>query len=177
MINKLDFIRYTQREGKMLNKIILFIVVVGIGMYGCGKDEEERKELVSYIEKLAVLGESNGEVVKWIETLDDPSFQMQPEDLQQARDLIAEYVGELGKIDPAQISYRELRVTHNLYLTKMQDAIRLAADQGRVLKRERGNVAIGVRHIEKLTKLHYGAIDLLSTRQKIADTFSLEWPQ
>ena len=44
VINKLDFIRYTQREGKMLNKIIFFIVVVGIGMYGCGKDEEERKE-------------------------------------------------------------------------------------------------------------------------------------
>ena len=39
------------------------------------------------------------------------------------------------------------------------------------------SVAIGVRHIEKLTKLHYGAIDLLWTRQKIADPFSLEWPQ
>ena len=59
----------------------------------------------------------------------------------------------------------------------MKDAIRLAADQGRVLKRERGNVAIGVRHIEKLTKLHYGAIDLLWTRQKIVDPFFLEWPQ
>ncbi|MEE3232547.1 MAG: hypothetical protein VX294_00140 [Candidatus Latescibacterota bacterium] len=159
----------------MLNKIILFIVVAGIGIYGCGKDEEERKELVSYVKKLAVLGNSNGEVVKWIETLDDPSFQMQPEDLQQARDLIAEYVGKLGEIDPATLSYRELRVTHNLYLTKMQDAIRLAADQGRVLKRERGNVAIGVRHIEKLTKLHYGALDLLWSRQKIVDPLLLEW--
>ena len=159
----------------MLNKIILFIVVAGIGIYGCGKDEEERKELVSYVKKLAVLGNSNGEVVKWIETLDDPSFQMQPEDLQQARDLIAEYVGKLGEIDPATLSYRELRVTHNLYLTKMQDAIRLAADQGRVLKRERGNVAIGVRHIEKLTKVHYGALDLLWSRQKIVDPLLLEW--
>jgi len=159
----------------MLNKIILFIVVAGIGIYGCGKDEEERKELVSYVKKLAVLGNSNGEVVKWIETLDDPSFQMQPEDLQVARDLITEYVGKLGEIDPATLSYRELRVTHNLYLTKMQDAIRLAADQGRVLKRERGNVAIGVRHIEKLTKLHYGALDLLWSRQKIVDPLLLEW--
>ena len=161
----------------MLNKIVLFTVAVVIGGYGCGKDEEERKELVGYAEKLAALSNSNGDVIKWIETLDDPSHQLEPEDLQKARDLIGEYVGKLEQIDPAQISYRELRVTHNLYLTKMKDAIRLAADQGRVLKRERGNVAIGVRHIEKLTKLHYGAIDLLWTRQKIADPFFLEWPQ
>ena len=159
----------------MLNKIVLFFVVLVLVVSGCGKDQEERKELVDYVEKLEVLGASNGNVVKWIETLDDPSFQMQPEDLQRARDLIAEYVGKLGEIDPTQMSYRELRVTHNLYLTKMQDAIRLAADQGRVLKRERGNVAIGVRHIEKLTKLHYGAIDLLWTRQKIAEPLSLDW--
>ena len=159
----------------MLNKIVLSFVVLVIVVSGCGKGEEERKELEDYVEKLEVLGDSNGNVVKWIETLDDPSFQMQPEDLQQARDLIAEYVGKLGEIDPTQMSYRELRVTHNLYLTKMQDAIRLAADQGRELKRERGNVAIGVRHIEKLTKLHYGAIDLLWTRQKIGEPLSLDW--
>ncbi len=159
----------------MLNKIVLSFVVLVIVVSGCGKGEEERKELEDYVEKLEVLGDSNGNVVKWIETLDDPSFQMEPEDLQQARDLIAEYVGKLGEIDPTQMSYRELRVTHNLYLTKMQDAIRLAADQGRELKRERGNVAIGVRHIEKLTKLHYGAIDLLWTRQKIGEPLSLDW--
>tara|TARA_B100000902_G_scaffold57687_1_gene64611 strand:- start:1201 stop:1686 length:486 start_codon:yes stop_codon:yes gene_type:complete len=159
----------------VLNKIVLSFVVLVIVVSGCGKGEEERKELEDYVEKLEVLGDSNGNVVKWIETLDDPSFQMEPEDLQQARDLIAEYVGKLGEIDPTQMSYRELRVTHNLYLTKMQDAIRLAADQGRELKRERGNVAIGVRHIEKLTKLHYGAIDLLWTRQKIGEPLSLDW--
>jgi hypothetical protein len=159
----------------VLNKIVLSFVVLVIGVNGCGKDEEERKELVGYVEKLAVLGASNDKVIKWIETLDDPSFQMQPEDLQNARDLIAEYVEKLGEIDPTQMSYRELRVTHNLYLTKMTDAIRLAADQDRVLKRERGNVAIGVRHIEKLTKLHYGAIDLLWTRQKIVEPLPLDW--
>ena len=79
----------------MLNKIVLFFVVLVLVVSGCGKDQEERKELVDYVEKLEVLGASNGNVVKWIETLDDPSFQMQPEDLQHARDLIAEYVGKL----------------------------------------------------------------------------------
>ena len=54
----------------------------------------------------------------------------------------------------------------------MKDAIRLAADQGRVLKRERGNVAIGVRHIEKLTKLHYGAIDIGDSSKNCGPFFS-----
>ena len=46
----------------MLNKIVLFTVAVVIGSYGCGKDEEERKELVGYAEKLAALSNSNGDV-------------------------------------------------------------------------------------------------------------------
>ena len=38
---------------------------------------EERKELVGYAEKLAALSNSNGDVIKWIETLDDPSYQLE----------------------------------------------------------------------------------------------------
>ena len=50
--------------------------------------------------------------------------------------------------------------THNHYVSKLTQAIKLLGDKGRESKWEKSNVDIGVRHIEKLTKRYYNGIDI-----------------
>ena len=77
---------------------------------------------------------------------------------------------------PSDLDYSELRVTHNRYVSKVTQAIKLSGDEGRETKWEKSNVDIGVRHIEKLTERHYNGIDILWLRQKISDPYPLVWP-
>ena len=44
---------------------------------------------------------------------------------------------------------------------------------GREMQREKSTVDIGVHHIEKLTKRHYNATDILWLRQIISDPYPL----
>ena len=73
--------------------------------------------------------------------------------------------------------YRPLRLAYTTHLRQIEQATELAANKGNELRRERGNVAIGVRHIEKSTKMHFNAIDVLWLRQKVTDPFPLAWPE
>ena len=50
---------------------------------------------------------------------------------------------------------------------------RCGAYMGREMQREKSTVDIGVHHIEKLTKRHYNAIDILWLRQIISDPYPL----
>ena len=77
---------------------------------------------------------------------------------------------------PRDLDYSELRVTHNRYVSKVTQAIKLSGDEGRETKWEKSNVDIGVRHIEKLTERHYNGIDILWLRQKSSDPYPLVWP-
>ena len=76
---------------------------------------------------------------------------------------------------PRDLDYSELRVTHNRYVSKVTQAIKLSGDEGRETKWEKSNVDVGVRHIEKLTERHYNAIDILWLRQKISDPYPHAW--
>ena len=50
---------------------------------------------------------------------------------------------------------------------------RCGAYMGLEMPREKSTVDIGVQHIEKLTKRHYNAIDILWLRQIISDPYPL----
>ena len=83
---------------------------------------------------------------------------------------------QLQGLVPRDLDYSELRVTHNRYVSKVRQAIKLSGDKVRETEWEKSNVDIGVRHIEKLTERHYNAIDILWLRQKISDPYPLVWP-
>ena len=95
-----------------------------------------------------------------IEQLRKPIAQISERDLAEARQLINDYVTQLQGLVPSDLDYSELRVTHNRYVSKVTQAIKLSGDEGRETKWEKSNVDIGVRHIEKLTKRHYNGIDI-----------------
>lgn len=155
---------------------VLAVTALAVGLVGCGNDAE-KQDLIKYVNTLKGFDGKNREVIRQIEILDDPSKDVTAADLQQARQLIADYIGELKKIDPVQMEYRPLRLAYTTHLRQIEQATELAADKGNDLRRERGNVAIGVRHIEKSTKLHFNAVDVLWLRQKVEDPFPLAWPE
>ncbi len=151
-------------------------LVLAMGLVACGGNEEQL-ELISYVNKLKDFDAKNREVLKQIEILDDPSIDVTPDDLQKVRGMIASYISDLEKIDPVEMEYRALRLAYTTHMRQISQANELASDKGNELRRERGNVAIGVRHIEKFTKLHFKAIDVLWLREKVAEPFPLAWPE
>ena len=157
----------------MLRK--LAVVALTVGLVGCGTEEEDKQILIDYVTKLKELDDKNRQVVATIEHLRKPISEISEGDLAKARQLINEYVAELHTF-PRDLTYRELRVTHNLYVDKVAQAIELSGDKGREMRREKSNVDIGVRHIEKFTKRHHNGMNVLWDRHKLPD-FPLEWPQ
>ena len=146
-----------------------------MGLVGCGTEEEDKQILIDYVTKLKELDAKNQQVVETIEHLRKPISEISEGDLAKARQLINEYVAKLQAF-PRDLTYRELRVTHNLYVDKVAQAIELSGDKGREMRREKSNVDIGVRHIEKFTKRHHNGMNVLWDRHKLPD-FPLEWPQ
>ena len=153
----------------------LVVLVLALGLVGCGTEEEDKQILIEYVAKLKELDDENRQIVQFIEHLRKPLSEISEADLAKARRLINEYVAKLQTF-PRDITYRELRVTHNLYVDKVAQAIELSGDKGREMRREKSNVDIGVRHIEKFTKRHHNGMSVLWTRHKLPD-FPLEWPQ
>ena len=153
----------------------LVVLVLALGLVGCGTEEEDKQILIEYVAKLKELDDKNRQIVEIIEHLRKPLSEISEADLAKARRLINEYVAKLQTF-PRDITYRELRVTHNLYVDKVAQAIELSGDKGREMRREKSNVDIGVRHIEKFTKRHHNGMSVLWARHKLPD-FPLEWPQ
>jgi len=157
----------------MLPRLALILVLV---LGGCGGGNEEAEELKAYVVKMQQFESSTKKIRDYITRLDDHAIQISVADLAAGRNLIDDYCAAVGKIPPPE--YDDLRRAFNNYLAKIEQAKELAADSGRELKRERGNVAIGLRHIEKMTIQHYAsAIDLLWLRQKIPEKMPLKWPE
>ncbi len=157
----------------MLRKLAICAFVFALG--GCGGDEEAA-ELKAHVAKLQQLDGLNRQVAEFITRLDQPSYEITAEDLEKARALINRYIAEIEKIPSVDIEYRELRVAHRTYGRKLAEAKTQATDSGRELKRERINVAIGMRYIEKMTELNYKAIDVLWLRTDQPEEFPLKWP-
>ena len=155
------------------NLVILALVV---GLVGCSSEEEDKTVLVDYVNTMAKMADKNKQIVESIKHLRKPIDQISEQDLIEARQLINNYVTQLKELVSNDLGYAELRVTHNRYVSTVTQAIELSGDKGREMKREKSNVYIGVRHIEKLSKRHYNGIDILWLRQKIADPYPLVWP-
>jgi len=157
----------------MLPRLALILVLV---LGGCGGGNEDAEELKAYAVKMQGLESFTQKISDMITRLDSPSIQISVADLAAGRKLIDDYCAAVGEI--GEINYDELRRAYNNYAAKIEQAKELAADSGRDLKRERGNVSIGLRHIEKMTIQHYGsAIDLLWLRQKLPGEMPLKWPE
>lgn len=157
----------------MLRKLAVLALAVGLG--GCGTEEEDKQVLVEYVAQLKQFDQKNARIVVIIEHLREPLSEISVEDLAEARQIINEYVAQLKTL-PRDLPYRELRVTHNLYVDKVSLAIELSGDKGREMRREKSNVDIGVRHIEKFTKRHHNGMLVLWERHKMPD-FPLVWPK
>ena len=153
----------------------LAVLTLALGLVGCGTEEEDKRILIEYVTKLKKLDDKNRQIVDTIEHLRKPLSEISEADLVKARQLINDYVAQLQTF-PRDLTYRELRVTHNLYVDKASQAIELSGDKGREMRREKSNVDIGVRHIEKFTKRHHNGMSVLWDRHKLPD-FPLEWPQ
>lgn len=154
----------------------LAVLVLAVGLVACGGEETERQILIEYVGQMQKLDGKNKQIVETIEHLRKPLSEISEQDLAKARRLINDYVTELKELVPDDLDYKELRLAHNLYVTKVADAIPLSGDKGRELRREKSNVDIGVRHIEKFTKRHYKAVDILWLQRKLADPYPLVWP-
>ena len=154
----------------------LAVLVLAVGLVACGSEEAERQILIDYVEQMQKLDNKNRQIVETIEHLRKPLSEIAEPDLAKARRLINDYVTELKGLVPDDLDYKELRLTHNLYVTKVAEAIPRSGDTGRELRREKSNVDIGVRHIEKLTKRHYKAVDILWLQRKLTDPYPLAWP-
>jgi len=157
----------------MLPRLALILVFV---LGGCGGGNEDAEELKAYVAKMQQFEGSSQKIRDHITQMDDHAIQISVADLAAGRKLIDEYCAAIGKIEAP--NYDDLRRAFNNYAAKIEQAKELAADSGRDLRRERGNVAIGLRHIEKMTIQHYGsAIDLLWLRQKLPGEMPLKWPE
>ncbi len=154
---------------------IMAVLALAVGLVGCGTEEEDKRILIEYVTKLKGLDGKNRQIVDTIEHLRKPISEISEGDLAKARQLINDYVAELQAF-PRDLTYRELRVTHNLYVDKVSQSIELSGDKGREMRREKSNVDIGVRHIEKFTKRHHNGMNVLWDRHNLPD-FPLEWPQ
>ena len=130
----------------MLRKLAIMALV--LGLFGCSTEEEDKQVLIDYVTQLKALDDKNKQIAVNIEHLRNPIGEISAEDLATARQLIVDYVTQLQAL-PRDLSYRELRVTHNLYVDKVTMAIELSGDKGREMRREKSNVADGsvsVRH-------------------------------
>ncbi len=157
----------------MLKKLAILMLAVGLG--GCGTEEEDKQLLIAYVTELKKLDDKNERIVRTIEHLRKPISEISERNLVEARQLINDYVAQLQTL-PKDLPYRELRLTHNLYVEKVSQSIELSGDKGREMKREKSNVDIGVRHIEKFTKRHHNGMSVLWERHRLPD-FPLEWPE
>ena len=158
----------------MLRK--LAILVLAIGLVGCSTEEEDKQVLVQYINTMTKMADKNKQIVEAIKHLRKPIDQISAQDLADTRALINSYVSDLQTSFPRDLSYRELRVTHNLYVDKVSQAVELSGDKGREMKREKSNVAIGVKHIARYTERHYSGMQILWERNKLSD-YPLSWPE
>ena len=154
----------------------LAVLALAVGLVACGSEEAERQILLDYVQQMQKLDGKNKQIVETIEHLRKPLSEISEQDLAKARRLINDYVAELQGLVPDDLDYKELRLAHNLYVAKVAEAIPLSGDQGRELRREKSNVDIGVRHIERLTVRHYKVVDILWLQRKITDPYPLMWP-
>lgn len=154
----------------------LAVLALAVGLVACGGEEAERQILIDYVQQMQKLDGKNKQIIETIEHLRKPLSEISEQDLASARQLINDYVSELKRLVPDDLDYKELRLAHNLYVTKVAEAIRLSGDKGREMRREKSNVDIGVRHIEKLTIRHYKAVDILWLQRKLTDPYPLVWP-
>ena len=158
----------------MLRK--LAILVLAIGLVGCSTEEEDEQVLVQYINTMTKMADKNKQIVEAIKHLRKPIDQISAKDLADTRALINSYVSDMQTLFRRDLSYRELRVTHNLYVDKVSQAVELSGDKGREMKREKSNVAIGVKHIARYTERHYSGMQILWERNKLSD-YPLSWPE
>ena len=107
----------------------LAVLTLALGLVGCGTEEEDKRILIEYVTKLKELDDKNRQIVDTIEHLRKPLSEISEADLAKARQLINDYVAELQTF-PRDLTYRELRVTHNLYVDKASQAIELSGDKG-----------------------------------------------
>jgi hypothetical protein len=148
-----------------------------VSILGCGGGADEQQELKDYVQKLQGFADMNSQINSYVSLLNDPTNEVSAEDLIAARKLIDDYVAAMQAI-PVTMEYTDLRRIHALYRdSKLADAKRLAADTNREIKRERGNVAIGIKHVTKMVSDLYKNLDVLWLRQDIKTDFPLKWPE
>ncbi len=103
----------------------LALLALAVGMVGCGDEAEERQILRDYVNAMSQMDAKNRQVAITIEQLRKPIAQISERDLAEARQLINDYVTQLQGLVPSDLDYSELRVTHNRYVSKVTQAIKL----------------------------------------------------
>ena len=73
----------------------LAVLVLALGLVGCGTEAEDKQILIEYVTKLKELDDENRQIVDTIEHLRKPLSEISEQDLAAARQLINDYVAEL----------------------------------------------------------------------------------
>ena len=107
----------------MLRKLAL--LALAVGMVGCGDEAEERQILLDYVNSGSQMDAKNRQIAITIEQLRKPIPQISERDLAEARQLINDYVPQLQGLVPSDLDYSELRLTHNRYVSKVTQNIKL----------------------------------------------------
>ena len=146
----------------MLRNLAILALVAGLS--GCSTENEEKAMLVQYINKMTKLADKNKQIVDSIKHLRKPIDQISAQDLVEARELINSYVSDVQTMFPRDVSYRELRVTHNLYVDKVSQAVELSGDKGREMKREK-NLEARAKELKQKAKKEAAAKKEQSTEE------------
>lgn len=157
----------------MLRGLVTLALAVGVG--GCVEDAEV-EELKGYVRTLQGFGSHNLRIEQYIDCFGDPATEVTAQDLAGARALLEEYADAVKAVPP--LSESALRDAHGVYVRALDDACRLAREEGGDRKREVRSVAGGLRSLRRdIDGRLFPAVEVLLGKHNLeGEEYQLRWP-
>ncbi len=153
----------------------LTVLAMVLGLWACS-EEAEKAELQTYVKAIQKFDTYNQRIQDYITNLDDPTYEVTEERIDEARRLLKDYAEVVAEV--SEPDDNTLRFTHELYVRIFKDAQRLATDRTGDLKRQAHSVVIGFRNLRRdVADRVYDTLDVLLARRDLStDEYALDWP-